>query len=142
MKHQITNVLALTIVLMTRGVTLLLTCESKDDLSANHHEITSTKDYLELNRKHIENAADDVFASHKYPENKIEHNGFIYFSNEDGLFVQQVNETTASKINGFPEYTNILLDKNFNLIYFGTKQGLSVVECGGRSDENRCNRRP
>lgn len=132
MTHQITNVLAIIIVLMTQGVTLLSTCESKSDFSENLHEITSTKDYLELNRKHIEYAADDVFSSHKYPENKIEHNGCVYYSNEDGLFVQQVNATTAEKINGFPKYTSIFLDKNFNLVYFGTNQGLSVVECGGR----------
>lgn len=117
---------------MTQGATRSSTCESKNGFSVNEHEITSTNDFLELNQKYIENASEDVVSNNKYPGSRIEHNGLVYFSNADGLFVQQENATAATKINGFPAYTNVLSDKQFNLIYFGTNAGLFMSQWGGR----------
>lgn len=131
MKYE-TLVLKITILLMTQGATTSSTCNSRENII----ETTSTNEYLELNRKYIEDAATDVITDNKYPESRVEHDGFIYFSNADGLFVQQKNATTATRINGFPQYTVILLDKKLNLIYFGTNKGLSVTKCGG-SDANK-----
>ncbi len=118
---------------MTHYVFSSSTCEPKKDSSENVLEITSTSEYLELNRKYIENVSNDKVPAikNKYPENRIEHNGFVYYSNADGLFVQQENSTRTTKIDGFPRYTNIFADKNFNLVYFGTDNGLSVLVCGG-----------
>lgn len=107
------------------------TCESKNSFS-EPFDIASTNDYLELNRKYIENVAEDAVFISNYPESRIEHDGLVYFSNADGLFFRQQNATTTTKINGFPAYTNVYWDKKFNSIYLGTNTGLSRLEYGER----------
>lgn len=125
------------LVISAASVVLLLihhcnssTCESKLDFVQN--DTTSTNDYLELNRKFIVDVSDTAGAPViNYPGSRVEHNGFTYYSNSDGLFVQKVNSTQVTKIEG--SYWTILLDAKHDLIYFGTGTGLSVSVCGGKS---------
>lgn len=108
-------------------------CESKNVFDGTEQEIKSTNDYLELNQKSIEY----IDSYNHTPERTIKNNGYIYFSNIDGLFVQKESATTASKIDGFDEYTNIFLDTKSNLIYLGTHDGLFVLRCDGGRKANK-----
>ncbi|XP_037046651.1 uncharacterized protein LOC119081672 [Bradysia coprophila] len=132
MRHHINEtfikILLMMVMMMTHCVTSI--CEQNNNFCEKRLEITSTDDYMELNHKYVENVASTELPKNRYPESRIVHNGFFYYSNVNGLFVRQENSTSETKIDGFPEFTTILLDSSSDLLYFGTKQGLSVLTCG------------